>query len=687
MTELSVPCGKPEAVRAAVQSGADSVVLCLDTSGFLRPYFFTENQFAAAAEYCRIRGVSVTVSSEEYVRDDGIEDAVRLLARACELGADAALISDPGLLRAARQCLPDLPFYIGERNSVRDISGARFLASLGASRVRLAPELSADEMRAICSSATVRTEALCYGQLCCAAGGLCYLGSFTGKRSANLHTCERPCSAAYSFGIRSDCHALSMKIYSLMSHLDELESMGVSAVTTDGRFRRPEYTAILTDICHRSLMSKKPPSEHDMELLSRAFPSAGKSDAYFRGEPGPELFGYIRRKRAHVPSSVRSEYMRTEHPRVPVNFYAVIHRGVPAQLAAADESGNTTVVRGPVPAAQGERELNAVVLQSALYNTIGTPYVCRGVKSSIDEGLYMSIPDISAMKAHALSMLSLKRREKPPFRYEEYHAPVRYIERKEPPDITISVQKASQLSPELSGLKPAVLYVPVSELLSSPTSVTPFWENGYTEICAALPPVMQGAEGEKLMDDLTRLKDIHISQVLCGSFASAVAARACGFSVRGDFTLNITNSHTLRIAKDLGMLSAGISFELEYSDIKAMSKGIDTEIMVYGRLPLMFTGACVIKAGTGLCGCDNAIHLRDRRGGALPVMRQPGCRTVIYSEEKLFLASRRNEYEKLGLWGARLAFSTENAKECVQAAARYLDLSPYEPVAKTRGRY
>lgn len=685
--ELIVPAGSSEAVRAAVHEGADAVAARLDLSGFIRAGFLTDSQFSAAADYCRLRGVKLLLSLENYLRDDELPGAVSLAGKAMELGADGALVSDPGLMRSLAQSLPLLSIRAGLRAAAHDLAGVTLLASLGAGNVTLAPELTAGEIRDICAASPVPCTVYVYGDMCSAASGLCWLASMTGHRSANIHTCERVCRKVCGFGLSSDTHQLSMKTCSLLEHIPELMDMGVASVCIDGRLKRPEYTAMLTGLSSGSIKQKLPPPAKDVQAFASAFPDAGGSDAYFVGKPASELFGWSRQKHGRIPGSVRASYMDTEVSRVPVTFYGVVRQGVPAQLAVSDHDGNNAVVSGPVPTRSGGRELNTVGLTSLLYNTAGTVYLCEGVKASIDPGLFIGSAEINDMKNRALDALSGRRSYRGPVHSDGYHPPVKMIDRRDPPEITVGVQTAAQLSPELAGLKPSVLYVPVGELLASPTSVTPFWENGYTEICAALPPIMRRDDAETMLNGLDKLRSIHVHSVLAGNLGQVEYLKRHDFNVRLDFTANIYNSQTLKAARELGAASAGVSFELELADVRELSKCIDVELLIYGRLPLMYTGACLIKAGTGVCGCGNAMHLRDIRGASLPVIRQPGCRTLVLSENKLFLANRRRDFDSIGLWAGRLNFTTENARECVAVTARYYKLGSYEPVARTKGRY
>jgi len=60
---------------------------------------------------------------------------------------------------------------------------------------------------------------------------------------------------------------------------------------------------------------------------------------------------------------------------------------------------------------------------------------------------------------------------------------------------------------------------------------------------------------------------------------------------------------------------------------------------------------------------------------------------LILSSEKLFLADNTKSYSSLDVWGARLSFTTENARECVEIIRRYMGEGEYKPSNTTRGLY
>ncbi len=157
--------------------------------------------------------------------------------------------------------------------------------------------------------------------------------------------------------------------------------------------------------------------------------------------------------------------------------------------------------------------------------------------------------------------------------------------------------------------------------------------------------------------------------------------------IRGDFGLNVFNSLTMEMLRQAGFLSATASFELRLAQIRAMAKPLDTELIVYGRLPVMISDQCIIKESAGRCNCQQPAQMADRMGSVCPVVKEFGCRNVIYNAHKLYLADKQEDLYSSGLWGLRMLFTTESPRECVEVAKGYLGLSDYKPNVLTRGLY
>lgn len=691
MMELLSPAGSPESVVAAVQNGADAIYLGFGNFNARRgAKNFTEEEFAAAAEYCRIRGVKTYVTLNTLASDKELFEVANAARKASRLGADAILVQDLGVLQAVRQTVPDMPVHASTQMSIHNLEGVKTAAAMGISRVVLARELDLDEIRFICLHSPVEIEVFVHGALCMCYSGQCYMSSVIGRRSGNRGLCAQPCRLPYTANAKGTDYPLSLKDYCLISHLKELEDAGVASLKIEGRMKRPEYAAIVTGIYSRALKDGKTPSARDLADLESAFSRQGFTDGYLTGKTGPEMFGTRMADEGEsrtLFSVARKTYLHSEMPLVPVQFQAAVSPGSHVKLTARDDRGNEASAEGPIPEDAVSKALTFAALQTQLYKTGGTPFYCKGVKAEVSPGLSLPVSAINEMRRQTLSGI-LEKRKMLPERSEGLYVPApKIINRGDAPVLTVSVENLSQLSPELADVRPFVLYVPLQQVAGGERQLMPFLTNGKTSVCAVLPRIFHDRELDQVLRMLSKAKKMGIKEVLSGNLGQIMMAKRLGFDVRGDYGLNVYNSCALNILSALGLKSATLSFEARLEQIRDISKCIDTELIVYGRLPLMITENCVVKNTQGACSCDHFAGITDRYGFHFPVLKEFGCRNAIYNSKKLFLADKAEDYTGIGLWGVRLSFTTENARECVEVMKRYLNENDFVPNGITRGLY
>ena len=180
-----------------------------------------------------------------------------------------------------------------------------------------------------------------------------------------------------------------------------------------------------------------------------------------------------------------------------------------------------------------------------------------------------------------------------------------------------------------------------------------------------------------------------IRRALTGNVGQLSLLRSRGMEAAGDFGLNLTNSRAASELRDLGLCSLTASFELTLPQLRDLSKPLPTEMLVYGRLPLMLTENCLIRNRTGECSCGaGPVKLIDRKGEEFRIVRDCGtCRSVVLNGKKLYLLDRRRAMPALGLWAVRLQFTTENPSEVSRVVADYEAAAPFDPAGCTRGLY
>ena len=352
--ELLAPAGSPEALRAAVQNGADAVYLGWGSFNARRgARNFSRDEFASAVSYCHLRGVKTYLTLNTLATDREMADAVDCAVQASKLGADAALIQDMGLVRALRQAAPDLPLHASTQMTLHSLDGVKQAAELGMTRAVLARELSRTDIAYICEHSPIEIEVFVHGALCMCYSGQCFMSSVIGGRSGNRGMCAQPCRLPYGFGDLADGHPLSLKDMSLAGHLSELQELGVASAKIEGRMKRPEYVYIVTKVYADALREGREPTADELRQLEQAFSRQGFTDGYYVGQKGPEMFGV--REEGKEPRALfaqaRSTYQNGESPRVGVTFYAMVRQGEPVQVGVEDPEGRTATAQGPVPEA------------------------------------------------------------------------------------------------------------------------------------------------------------------------------------------------------------------------------------------------------------------------------------------------------------------------------------------------
>ena len=687
MLELLSPAGSLDALHAAVCNGADAVYL--GAEGFnarAGARNFTLDELPEAVRYCHVRGVRVYLTLNTLVTDRELPKVAEHITAAARAGVDALIVQDLGVAALSRQIAPQLALHASTQLTVHSLEGVRELAALGFSCVVLSRELPREEIAYICRNSPVRIEVFVHGALCMCYSGQCYMSAVIGRRSGNRGQCAQPCRLPYGYGRFENRYPMSLKDNCLIRYLGELARMGVASLKLEGRMKRPEYVAIVTGI-YRAALDGREVRSSDLSALRAAFSREGFTEGYYLGRTGPQMFGTRQPERPdrELLAAARATYENLEPQRVPVDFYAIVAHGQNAMLAVQDADGHICQTQGAVPQDAERRALTQDELAARLSKTGGTPYAARSVRSVVDPGLTLPAAEINRMRREVLAHLSAVRARRPAPQLLSYRALPPVLGTRAAPVFTVSVLSAGQITGRLLRLKPAVLYVPLSEIAARPD----FFRSlaARQTLAVVLPRIVWDSETRRLLDALDLAASLGIRRALTGNVGQLSLLRSRGMEAAGDFGLNLTNSRAASELRDLGLCSLTASFELTLPQLRDLSKPLPTEMLVYGRLPLMLTENCLIRNRTGECSCGaGPVKLIDRKGEEFRIVRDCGtCRSVVLNGKKLYLLDKREDLRRFGLWALRLSFTTENPGE-IDTVLSNLS-APFDPGACTRGLY
>ena len=691
MMELLAPAGGYEALIAAVQSGADAVYMGFGAFNARRSAKnFTDEEFASAVDYCHLRGVRVFLTLNTLLTDRELDKAADTLRKASDMGVDAVLVQDWGLLTLARETVPDLPIHASTQMSLFTSGGACWAERLGMERVVLARELSREDIANVCRNCSAEIEVFVHGALCMCYSGQCTMSALIGQRSGNRGACAQPCRLPY--GVNGPCKnqfPLSLKDANLSAYLQELGDMGVACLKLEGRMKRPEYVAVITSIYRRLIDEKRSPTAEESRALEQAFSRSGFTDGYYRHRKGPAMFG-TRPENAPEPKELfaqaRAVYENgKENRKIPVNLRLTVKRGEAVRLGGACAAcGGVAIAMatGNIPEEARNRAVTEEELRQRLSKTGGTVFAADRIEIELDDGLMVSASAVNALRRELLDELAARRTDVPQRRSLPTPAlPEQETFSPAAPKLTCSIARLDQLTDALAD-GAEMIYVPI-ELLPGLKDYC-----GRAKLCAVLPRVWRDGDEagfRKILETTPALSAVSI-----GNAGHMAIVEGLPLERRGDFGLNVFNSRAVAFWQGQGLDSVTVSFELRHQQVRELRKYLPCEGIVYGRLPLMVTENCMIGNAGNCHGdkrlCQGENTLTDRTGARFPLLGQYGCRCEIENSRTLFLADKP-EWRDCGLTYARLRFTTESPAQCDAVLRRYQGEGDWTPEEFTRGLF
>ncbi len=302
--ELLAPAGDMERLQMAAAYGADAVYLAGNTFG-MRSFAgnFSPEELKTAVALCRSRGVRVHVTCNTMPRNDETARLPQWLEYLEELGVDAVILADVGVLALAKRHAPHVQCHISTQASIVNYQSARAWHDLGASRVILARELSLDEIREIRAKTPpeLEIEVFAHGAMCVSYSGRCLLSNYMTGRDSNRGACAQPCRYQYAlmeekrpgeyfpvYEENGETYIMNSRDMCMIDHVAELMEAGVDSLKLEGRAKSAYYAAIVTGAYRHAIDAAAagapldPVWRDEVEHISHRHYSTG----FFYGPPG-----------------------------------------------------------------------------------------------------------------------------------------------------------------------------------------------------------------------------------------------------------------------------------------------------------------------------------------------------------------------------------------------------------------
>ncbi|WP_423740418.1 peptidase U32 family protein [Flavobacterium columnare] len=229
---------------AAINAGADAVYVGAPQFGARSNANNSIEDVAALVQYAHLYNVQVFVVINTIIYDGELETCRQLIWKLYEIGVDALIIQDMGLLELD---LPPIPLHASTQANNRDPKKIKFLADAGIQRVVLARELNLHQIKEISEATDVELEFFVTGALCVSFSGNCYMSVANGERSANRGSCAQNCRLPYNLidgngeTLIRNSHLLSIKDFDVTNQIPNLIEAGICSFKIEGRLKDVVY--------------------------------------------------------------------------------------------------------------------------------------------------------------------------------------------------------------------------------------------------------------------------------------------------------------------------------------------------------------------------------------------------------------------------------------------------------------
>jgi len=291
--ELVCPAGTLPALKAAIDKGADCVYMGFRDATNARNFAglnFSDKAIAEGIAYAHARGGKVLLAINTYPQAADIAPWLQAIDRAADIGMDALIVADPGLMQYASRHYPQLRLHLSVQGSATNTDAIRFYHErFGIQRAVLPRVLSVNQVEQLIETVPVEIEVFGFGSLCVMVEGRCALSSYVTGESPNTHGVCSPAKAVrweqtetsldsrlngvlidqYSeqenagyptlckgrFSVADETFYALEEPTSLntLEILPDLMKMGVSGIKIEGRQRSPAYVAQVTQVWRQAI--------------------------------------------------------------------------------------------------------------------------------------------------------------------------------------------------------------------------------------------------------------------------------------------------------------------------------------------------------------------------------------------------------------------------------------------------
>ena len=722
--ELLAPAGSLKTLKAVIHAGADAVYLGGSMFG-ARAYAnnFNEEELLEAIRFGHIHGRKIILAVNTLLKEYELGQLYDYLHPYYEAGLDAVIVQDMGVMEFIKTHFPNLPIHTSTQMTITNVEGARLLKEQGVERVVTAREMSLEEIQRIHDEVGVELESFIHGALCYCYSGQCLFSSIIGGRSGNRGRCAQPCRLSYEVlqGEKSltGHHAtpiLSLKDMCTLPFLYELADHGVYSFKIEGRMKTPEYAAGVVSI-YRKYMdsyldgSRIPVEKKDIRALLELGNRGGFTNGYYYHHNDSDMLSgesaSHNKSEGVLQDNIRREYVDTEL-KEKIKGKLILNKECPAKIEV--QYGKIKVsYQGDMVLVAQNRPLTKEVVTEKITKTGNTPFVFENLEVTMDDDIFMPVNQLNQLRRGALEALEevlLKPYERTlPELVETSSAET---DRQTTGNAIKEKQISGQLLSQTSGQQSAGSSTEVRVLIEDAEQLPAVLKADFVDT-VYLDCMLYTRENllRKLSEDIDRvhasgkkafyvfpfifrqqtslfyekimseLKKLPLDGIMVRSLDEIAFIKEWGnenWQMVSDSNLYTYSNEAAEYFYRLGMIQDTIPVELNRKEILRRENS-RSEMIIYGRLPLMITAQCIHKNTLGCMHQHKVLNLKDRYSVHFPVKNFCSeCYNVIYNSLPVCLFKEDVTVKKIAPAAVRLSFTTETEEETEQILTIYGDI-------------
>lgn len=722
--ELLAPAGSLKTLKAVIHAGADAVYLGGSMFG-ARAYAnnFNEEELLEAIRFGHIHGRKIILAVNTLLKEYELGQLYDYLHPYYEAGLDAVIVQDMGVMEFIKTHFPNLPIHTSTQMTITNVEGARLLKEQGVERVVTAREMSLEEIQRIHDEVGVELESFIHGALCYCYSGQCLFSSIIGGRSGNRGRCAQPCRLSYEVlqGEKSltGHHAtpiLSLKDMCTLPFLYELADHGVYSFKIEGRMKTPEYAAGVVSI-YRKYMdsyldgSRIPVEKKDIRALLELGNRGGFTNGYYYHHNDSDMLSgesaSHNKSEGVLQDNIRREYVDTEL-KEKIKGKLILNKECPAKIDV--QYGKIKVsYQGDMVLVAQNRPLTEEVVTEKITKTGNTPFVFENLEVTMDDDIFMPVNQLNQLRRGALEALEealLKPYERTlPELVETSSAET---DRQTTGNAIKEKQISGQSLSQTSGQQSAGSSTEVRVLIEDAEQLLAVLKADFVDT-VYLDCMLYTRENliRKLSEDIDRvhasgkkafyvfpfifrqqtslfyekimpeLKKLPLDGIMVRSLDEIAFIKEWGnenWQMVSDSNLYTYSNEAAEYFYRLGMMQDTIPVELNRKEILRRENS-RSEMIIYGRLPLMITAQCIHKNTLGCMHQHKVLNLKDRYSVHFPVKNFcPECYNIIYNSLPVCLFKEDVTVKRIALAALRLSFTTETEEETEQILTIYGDI-------------